>query len=68
MHGEVHKVHAEKVSKRARFGIPEDSNIEKQVVLTRVKDVQGEVAALKPQENVNRLNLGYDEAPFTYYT
>jgi hypothetical protein len=29
MHGEVNKVHAEKVSKRARFGIPEDSNIEK---------------------------------------
>ena len=48
MHGEDHKVHAEKGSKRARFSIPEDSNIEKQVVLTRVKDVQGEVAALKP--------------------
>lgn len=54
------------VGQRARFGIPDDTNQENTIKFEKVKDA---VVVQRPRnENINRINLGYDEAPFTYAT
>ena len=56
------------VGQRARFGIPEDSNQEMNIKFEKVKDRIEVRDQQKNEENINRLNLGYDEAPFTFVT
>ena len=55
-----------KVSQRARFGIPDDSNQTWNLKLPeRVRDKPSN-EKIEFIETINRLNLGYDEAAFTY--